>query len=171
MTGHRWSGWPGAWCLDCGAEDANELCLAMHDTAIECVEGHSMCTEHAAAVCPEHRNGPCLSPGARLADPYREGAERKMDEQEQETAPHRFELTVHWTDFVDAETGEPIKAVGPWRSVVIAIGEPFRGSYGECAIKANEILAALVPVPFRWVPLFGVCPALVVRIDGVASDG
>ena len=24
---HRWSGWPGAWCLDCGAEDPNELCL------------------------------------------------------------------------------------------------------------------------------------------------
>ena len=25
---HRWSGWPGAWCLDCGCEDPNELKLA-----------------------------------------------------------------------------------------------------------------------------------------------
>jgi hypothetical protein len=24
---HRWSGWPGARCQDCGDEDANELCL------------------------------------------------------------------------------------------------------------------------------------------------
>lgn len=32
MTGeprrHAWSGWPGAWCLDCGLEDADELDLA-----------------------------------------------------------------------------------------------------------------------------------------------
>ena len=25
---HRWSGWPGAYCLLCGAADLNELCLA-----------------------------------------------------------------------------------------------------------------------------------------------
>ena len=30
MPEHRWSGWPGAWCQDCGAEDARELCLAGH---------------------------------------------------------------------------------------------------------------------------------------------
>ena len=28
---HRWSGWPGAYCLDCGAEDQAEVCLATHD--------------------------------------------------------------------------------------------------------------------------------------------
>jgi hypothetical protein len=28
MTEHRWSGWPGAWCLDCGAEDPREIALA-----------------------------------------------------------------------------------------------------------------------------------------------
>jgi len=22
---HNWSGWPGAWCLDCGQEDPDEL--------------------------------------------------------------------------------------------------------------------------------------------------
>jgi len=26
---HRWSGWPGAFCLDCGEEDQNEICLAI----------------------------------------------------------------------------------------------------------------------------------------------
>ena len=26
--GHRWSGWPGAWCLDCGQEDGMEIALA-----------------------------------------------------------------------------------------------------------------------------------------------
>ena len=26
--GHRWSGWPGAYCLDCGVEDALENALA-----------------------------------------------------------------------------------------------------------------------------------------------
>lgn len=24
---HRWSGWPGAFCLDCGVEDKDELCV------------------------------------------------------------------------------------------------------------------------------------------------
>lgn len=28
MPDHRWSGWPGAWCLDCGAADQREVCLA-----------------------------------------------------------------------------------------------------------------------------------------------
>jgi len=27
-SGHRWSGWPGAYCLYCGGEDANEIALA-----------------------------------------------------------------------------------------------------------------------------------------------
>jgi hypothetical protein len=25
---HRWSGWPGAWCLDCGTEDQHEIAFA-----------------------------------------------------------------------------------------------------------------------------------------------
>lgn len=28
-TDHRWSGWPGAYCLTCHAEDKNEVCLAL----------------------------------------------------------------------------------------------------------------------------------------------
>jgi hypothetical protein len=46
MSDHRWSGWPGAYCLDCFAEDQTEICVAMHD-----VEN-----------CEEHKNGPCPGP-------------------------------------------------------------------------------------------------------------
>lgn len=28
MAEHRWSGWPGAYCLDCGCEDPREIALA-----------------------------------------------------------------------------------------------------------------------------------------------
>ncbi len=28
---HNWSGWPGAWCLDCGIEDPHETALADGD--------------------------------------------------------------------------------------------------------------------------------------------
>ncbi len=40
---HRWSGWPGAHCLDCGTEDAREICLA---------DSHPI-------DCPECYNQPC----------------------------------------------------------------------------------------------------------------
>jgi len=30
MAIHRWSGWPGAFCLKCGAEDPYEYALAMN---------------------------------------------------------------------------------------------------------------------------------------------
>jgi len=29
MNNHRWSGWPGAYCLKCGCEDAVENALAL----------------------------------------------------------------------------------------------------------------------------------------------
>ena len=28
---HRWSGWPGAYCLYCGCEDPAEYCIANHE--------------------------------------------------------------------------------------------------------------------------------------------
>jgi hypothetical protein len=57
---HRWSGWPGAFCLDCGAEDQREICVFEHDEGLTCVEGHYMCEEgHPLAECKEHQNGPC----------------------------------------------------------------------------------------------------------------
>lgn len=68
---HRWSGWPGAWCFDCGQEDQVELCLADHSISLECIYGHVQCEDdHPMRVCDLHRNGPCLAPGQMLADPY-----------------------------------------------------------------------------------------------------
>lgn len=57
MPKHRWSGWPGAWCLDCGTDDKGELCLA---------DGHPLDCQR-----PECRNGPCPCPGEGHRDPYR----------------------------------------------------------------------------------------------------
>jgi hypothetical protein len=51
---HRWSGWPGAWCLDCGIEDPVEIALA--DKTME-----------------ELRNVkvfPCREPGSNRCNPY-----------------------------------------------------------------------------------------------------
>jgi hypothetical protein len=33
---HRWSGWPGAWCQDCGTSDMREECLAKDGHDIPC---------------------------------------------------------------------------------------------------------------------------------------
>ena len=33
---HRWSGWPGAYCLYCGIDDPAEYCLANHP--MECYD-------------------------------------------------------------------------------------------------------------------------------------
>lgn len=72
---HRWSGYPGAWCLDCGIEDQLELCIATHMTLAVCVEGHSLCNEHAAPRCPVHTNPECAEPGSRRHDPYARASE------------------------------------------------------------------------------------------------
>lgn len=59
MTEHRWSGWPGAWCLDCGAEDAWEMCLA---------DGHEpLFLDEEVLHC---NNRPCPEPGSTRHDPY-----------------------------------------------------------------------------------------------------
>jgi hypothetical protein len=59
MSAHRWSGWPGAWCLDCGQEDQNEICVSEH------------AARWSSVGCDVHVNGPCPCPGEGLADPYR----------------------------------------------------------------------------------------------------
>jgi hypothetical protein len=51
---HRWSGWPGAWCLDCGIEDQNEIFLAVH--------GYFDFGENHNPLCPE--------PGSNRCNPY-----------------------------------------------------------------------------------------------------
>jgi hypothetical protein len=55
---HHFSGWPGAFCLDCGAEDANELAIYEPDYHL-CIEWE---WEHPGEHClipMEDRNTPC----------------------------------------------------------------------------------------------------------------
>lgn len=68
MTGHRWSsGWPGAWCLDCGTEDPTEIALA--DDRITFTEEGDMIAPpdlhnelKIAQICP--------CPGSNNHNPY-----------------------------------------------------------------------------------------------------
>jgi hypothetical protein len=70
---HRWSGWPGAWCLDCGCEDPYENAVA--DDLIDFVDdpksigGMRMVIPdevqkqlNEAMICPE--------PGSNRFNPY-----------------------------------------------------------------------------------------------------
>lgn len=76
---HRWSGWPGAWCLDCGIEDMREFCVSGADPSPECNGGllaecglhaldcgHQHHSIHPLVPCPIHQNPPC--PGPTRAD-------------------------------------------------------------------------------------------------------
>lgn len=64
---HRWSGWPGAWCLDCGVEDPREL---------ECA-GLKIPTSHPGFE-------PCKEPGSKRHDPYAQAEKQKnLDQQNQ----------------------------------------------------------------------------------------
>ena len=51
MPEHRWSGWPGAWCLDCGEPDPREEALA-------------------DGIEPEQFLLECREPGSKRHDPY-----------------------------------------------------------------------------------------------------
>lgn len=69
---HRWSGWPGAWCLDCGIEDPLEQALA-----------DNQLTDEGRFVSPSARKKyrclPCPSPGSKQFDPYaRKDEEREL---------------------------------------------------------------------------------------------
>ena len=70
MTKHRWSGWPGAWCLDCGTEDADELDIAGPPGE---VKHRYSDTPHTSQPCAGCSNGPCPTPGAKRHDPYDKG--------------------------------------------------------------------------------------------------
>lgn len=64
---HRWSGWPGAWCLDCGMEDPNEICLADHDH------------DTSPTTCPVDWSkvpADCPEPGSKRCDPYERQREK-----------------------------------------------------------------------------------------------
>lgn len=69
MKDHNWSGWPGAWCLDCGAEDQREICLAQACGVDHIFTGHE--PEDYVITPPICENTPCLEPGSRRHDPYK----------------------------------------------------------------------------------------------------
>lgn len=58
MTEHRWSGWPGAYCLDCGAQDPREIALA---------DGN--CTDEGLAIY-DKKDMECPEPGSDRHNPY-----------------------------------------------------------------------------------------------------
>lgn len=65
---HRWSGWPGAWCLDCGIEDPFEIALAEGD----CIEVDDASTPLGFRYeFPNVKLEPCPEPGSRRFDPYK----------------------------------------------------------------------------------------------------
>lgn len=58
---HNWSGWPGAWCLNCGVGDLLELALA--DDCPNCKLPYGPEDPNQEFyVCPEHDNGECPGP-------------------------------------------------------------------------------------------------------------
>lgn len=60
---HRWSGWPGAWCLDCGVADPAEESL----TCADCNDGFP---NDEPTFCKRHRPTACPTPNSRSHDPY-----------------------------------------------------------------------------------------------------
>ena len=60
MNLHRWNGWPGAVCMDCGTEDAREACLALgcyEQVLCSCADGCRLCCGTGVLqviLCPEH---------------------------------------------------------------------------------------------------------------------
>lgn len=53
-TEHRWSGWPGAVCLDCGAPDPREVSLA--EDCEDCYDGFP---NDPPRFCERHQETPC----------------------------------------------------------------------------------------------------------------
>lgn len=68
MSEHNWSGWPGAWCLDCGVKDISEEVIACP----ECDCGYlgsseTLCEKHQAMVVAQRE---CPEPGSNRFNPY-----------------------------------------------------------------------------------------------------
>ena len=63
---HRWSGWPGAWCLDCGCEDPYER--AFGDNNFIEVEDDSDMGFHYEF--PNVKETDCPCPNTYGYDPY-----------------------------------------------------------------------------------------------------
>lgn len=84
MIEHRWSGWPGAWCLDCGNVDPAEECLATHDrlsfVCSKCVQQWPQGPCEAGGLhnvietpCEDHPLTDCPEPNSHNYDPYYKG--------------------------------------------------------------------------------------------------
>jgi len=54
---HKWSGFPGGYCLDCGVECVEEICMGECPTSPD--QGKP---EGYKCPNPEHHSGPCLMP-------------------------------------------------------------------------------------------------------------
>jgi hypothetical protein len=65
---HRWSGWPGAWCLDCGISDWSEEATCCRD----CDIGYPGATEKLCEVHQKMADASvgCPEPNSRRHDPY-----------------------------------------------------------------------------------------------------
>lgn len=75
MSAHRWSGWPGAYCLDCGAEDPYEIAEA--DGKIDYVDDLSVPEGIRPVIAPEvqaeiDKAMICPEPGSNRCNPYTE---------------------------------------------------------------------------------------------------
>lgn len=66
MAEHRWSGWPGAWCLDCGCDDPYEIALACGD----CIEVKDDSPMGFHYEFPNVVPTECPEPGSGRNDPY-----------------------------------------------------------------------------------------------------
>ncbi len=82
MSECRWSGWPGAWCLDCGRPDPMETMLADGEIAFDCdlPQGACTCGESDAWLKCSHfrpvygqplRSMECPEPGSDRHNPYK----------------------------------------------------------------------------------------------------
>ena len=62
MSEHAWSGWPGAWCLNCGVEDPRERALAENRMD---GDGNVILTPEEASSLQN-----CPEPGSNRWNPY-----------------------------------------------------------------------------------------------------
>lgn len=75
---HKWSGWPGAWCLDCGVEDPVEAMINDPDHIIDYEElpdgslkdKSYFATPEAEARWKEACEYSCPEPGSNRFNPY-----------------------------------------------------------------------------------------------------
>lgn len=69
---HRYSGWPGAWCLDCGQSDPFEEAMVCEMERAGChVESYP--GDSPTTLCPVHEAAvkvPCPEPGSNRHNPY-----------------------------------------------------------------------------------------------------